>query len=328
MTLEALNQALRSARGMALKRDIARAAGSLPHAARAAWLAADAEPVRNGDDAAAIPDGDGYLLLAAEGMLPSFVASDPWFAGFCAVMVNVSDILAMGGRPYAVVDVLFGDAPGVSSLFAGMRAAAELFGVPVVGGHTSRGASQLMLAAAIVGRARRLITSFDARPGDELLVAVDLRGAYRGDTNYFDAATSAEPRALRAALAILPELAESGLVAAGKDVSMASFAGTLCMLCESSGVGATLDLDRLPRPQDVPLARWLTSFPSFGFLLAVDPAHSGDVSQRFAAAGVACARAGRFEASSHVLLRQAGEQVSFWDLAREPLTGFGPQRSG
>ena len=52
-----------------------------------------------GDDCAAIPDpvGGGHLLFAAEGMLPAFVESDPWFAGYSAVMVNLSDIAAMGG---------------------------------------------------------------------------------------------------------------------------------------------------------------------------------------------------------------------------------------
>jgi selenophosphate synthetase-related protein len=62
---------------------------------------------RLGDDCAAIQDGDDWLLLAAEGMLPSFVAEDPWFAGYSAVMVNLSDIAAMGGRPLALVDVLW-----------------------------------------------------------------------------------------------------------------------------------------------------------------------------------------------------------------------------
>ena len=36
---------------------------------------------RVGDDCAAIPDGDGYLLLAIEGFINDFVAADPWFAG-------------------------------------------------------------------------------------------------------------------------------------------------------------------------------------------------------------------------------------------------------
>ena len=66
---------------------------------------------RLGDDCAAIRDGNGWLLFAAEGMLPSFVADDPWFAGYSAVMVNLSDVSAMGGRPIAIVDVLW--SPGL-----------------------------------------------------------------------------------------------------------------------------------------------------------------------------------------------------------------------
>src|SRR6201997_5074441 len=67
--------------------------------------------IRVGDDCAAIPDEDGFLLFAAEGMLESFVANDPWFAGYSAGMGNLSDIAAMGGRPLAVVDVLW--SPGI-----------------------------------------------------------------------------------------------------------------------------------------------------------------------------------------------------------------------
>ncbi len=58
--------------------------------------------IRVGDDCAAIPDGDGYTLLAAEGIWHILVEQDPWFAGWCAVMVNVSDIAAMGGRAIAL----------------------------------------------------------------------------------------------------------------------------------------------------------------------------------------------------------------------------------
>ncbi len=326
MTLASLIATLRDARGIALKREIGRVAELLPQRAEAVWLPEGARAILNGDDAAAIPDGDGYILLAAEGMLPAFVAADPWFAGFCAVMVNVSDILAMGGRPYAVVDVLFAAAAlDTAPLFAGMTAAARAFGVPVVGGHTSpTGGGAHALAAAIVGRARRLITSFAAQPGDVLVAAVDLRGAYRARTSYFDAATSAPVARLRGAANVLPELADAGRVRAGKDVSMAGFAGTLAMLCEASGVGATLELDALPRPGDAALAQWLTTFPSFGFLLAVEPAEVTAVHAACAAAGVASATVGRFDDTRRVELALGGERATFWDFAREPLTGFGP----
>ncbi|WVM89251.1 AIR synthase related protein [Halopseudomonas pachastrellae] len=43
-------------------------------------------------------------MLAIEGMIPRFVEQAPWFAGWSAVMANVSDIAAMGGRATAVVN--------------------------------------------------------------------------------------------------------------------------------------------------------------------------------------------------------------------------------
>lgn len=52
-------------------------------------LIGDGEAIRLGDDCAAIPDENGYLLLAAEGMAPSLITQDPWFAGWCSVLVNV-----------------------------------------------------------------------------------------------------------------------------------------------------------------------------------------------------------------------------------------------
>src|SRR6201995_5634306 len=125
---------------------------------------------RLGDDCAAIRDGDGWLLLAAEGMLPSFVADDPWFAGYSAVMVNLSDVAAMGGRPLAIVDVLW--TPGLDQsgpIWDGMSAASKAYGVPIVGGHTTAMKSRSPFrAAAVLGRAKHLITSFDAQADDDL----------------------------------------------------------------------------------------------------------------------------------------------------------------
>src|SRR6478609_5609203 len=138
--------------------------------------------LRLGDDCAAIPDGDGWLLFAAEGMLPSFAAEDPWFAGYSAVMVNLSDVSAMGGRPLAIVDVLWTPSLDHSeTLWEGMKAASHTYGVPIVGGHTTvTKTGSPYLAAAVLGKTRNLITSFDAKAGDNLLVAVDLRGNWRG----------------------------------------------------------------------------------------------------------------------------------------------------
>ena len=90
---------IRAARGMAHKTDIAGVVAALG--------LAQPGPIAIGDDCAAIPDGDGFLLFAIEGFVNDFVAADPRFAGYCGVMVNLSDIAAMGGRPIAVVDAIW-----------------------------------------------------------------------------------------------------------------------------------------------------------------------------------------------------------------------------
>ena len=308
------------------KCDIGRVASRIEHAPRSGQGFESREGrILLGDDTAAIPDGDGYLLLAAEGMLPHFLEADPYFAGFSSVMVNVSDVAAMGGHPVAVVDAYF-HAPSSSfdRVLSGMRAACEAFSVPLVGGHTTcRDDGPHCLAVAILGRARRLLTSFGAKPGDVILHATDLRGAYREGFPFFDATTGRTGESLRRALAIFPELAASGHVHACKDVSNAGIAGTLLMMLEASGVGGTLSLDRLPMPSGASLPEWLLTFPSYGFLLAVPEERLDRVKAPFHAQGIACEVVGRADGSCALRLADGGEEALLWDLGARPFTGFG-----
>ena len=59
-----------------------------------------------GEDAAVIKNGHSALLLAADGIWNQLMDVDPYWAGYCAILVNIHDIAAMGGRPIAMVDVL------------------------------------------------------------------------------------------------------------------------------------------------------------------------------------------------------------------------------
>ena len=129
------------------------------------------------------------------------------------------------------------DEAAATPLFDGLRAASETYRVPIVGGHTNARTDRSQLSVAILGRAKSLLTSFDARPVDRLVAAVDLRGRYREPFANWEAATDAPPARLCADLAVLPSLAEQGLAAAAKDISQAGLVGTAIMLAECSRVG-------------------------------------------------------------------------------------------
>jgi AIR synthase-related protein len=314
MNLAAITTALQNARGIAHKADIA------PVLARLG-LHGDAT-IAVGDDCAAIPDGEEFLLFAIEGFVPEFVADDPYFAGYCGVMVNLSDIAAMGGRPVAVVDALWSrDAAQAAPILAGLKDAADRYGVPVVGGHTNSRAGAEMLSVAVLGRARKLLTSFDARPGQNIIAAIDLRGRMRDPAPYWDASTTAPAARLRADLEILPAIAEAGLCRAAKDISMAGIAGTLLMLLEASKLGGFIDLAAIPRPAEIPLERWLLAFPSFGYLLSVAPQDSDEVIACFTQRGIAAGVIGGTDDSRNVTLRHGAAVQNFWRFEEKALTG-------
>ena len=318
--LSTLVAKLQESIGVLHKQDIQTAAHFLRQTPN--WL--DAE-VLLGDDCAAIPDGEAYLLLASEGMMPFFVEQDPWFAGWSAVMVNVSDIYAMGGRPIAVVDALWSQSVEQSQqIWAGMQAAAQAYDVPIVGGHTNCHSPYNALSVSILGRAERLMTSFDAQPGQQLLMAVNFDGQMHPEFAFWNAATKADPVRLQEDLALLPDLAEKRLCRAGKDISMGGVIGTTLMLLETSACGAVLNLDAIPCPAGVSLDQWLTAFPSYGFLLSIDSDHVATVQAMFRDRQLICEPIGEVNCTSELVLRLQQDSICFWNLQKQPLTGFTP----
>ncbi|RWY91821.1 sll0787 family AIR synthase-like protein [Rhizobium leguminosarum] len=315
--IKSLAAKLSASSGIAAKQDI----GTI-----AARLGLQGQQIAVGDDCAALPDGDGYLLFAIEGFMNEFVAADPWFAGWCGVMVNISDIVAMGGRPIAVVDAVWANGEaGATPVLEGMRAASSTFGVPIVGGHTNIRSERGQLSVAILGRAKTLLTSFDAKPGDVLVAAIDHRGRYREPFNNWEAATGAAPARLRGDLELLPEIAEAGLALSAKDISQGGIVGTAIMLAECSRVGIDIDATAIPLPAGVSLDRWLVTFPSFGYLLSVAPEDVADVVTRFAARGISAAVIGAVVAGAEVALVDGGSRAVVRDHAETPLLQLGRQ---
>ncbi|MFW8586788.1 sll0787 family AIR synthase-like protein [Rhizobium beringeri] len=315
--IKSLAAKLSASSGIAAKQDI----GTI-----AARLGLQGQQIAVGDDCAALPDGDGYLLFAIEGFMNEFVAADPWFAGWCGVMVNISDVAAMGGRPIAVVDAVWANGEtGATPVLEGMRAASSAFGVPIVGGHTNIRSERGQLSVAILGRAKTLLTSFDAKPGDVLVATIDHRGRYREPFNNWEAATDAAPARLRGDLELLPEIAEAGLALSAKDISRGGIIGTAIMLAECSHVGIDIDVTAIPLPAGVSLDRWLVTFPSFGYLLSVAPEQAADVVTRFTARGINAAVIGAVVAGGEVALVDGESRAVVRDHAETPLLQLGRQ---
>jgi len=251
--------------------------------------------IQVGDDCAAIPDGHGgYLLFAAEGIVSSFLEKSPWFAGYCAVMVNISDVCAMGGLPLAVTDVLWvKDSLDAQQIWEGMQAAATAYGVPIVGGHTCYRVENKNLAVSILGKAEKLLTSFDAAAGDTLMIAIDLNGTYFENYPFFNASTTSTTEHLRQISGLMAKLANNGWSVAAKDISMGGIIGTLAMLMHSSGVGSEIDLLSIPKPDGISWDKWLTSFPSFGYLFTCEREKIPEIRKLFDTASIHCEAIGK-----------------------------------
>ncbi|QPN60432.1 sll0787 family AIR synthase-like protein [Synechococcus sp. CBW1002] len=279
-----------------------------------------------GDDAALIPGVTGPLLLASEGMDPQLVDDDPWFAGWSGVLVNLSDIAAMGGNPLAVVNSLWATGEQhAERLLAGMRFASDTFAVPMVGGHTNLHSPYNALSVAVLGTTPGpVLSARAARPGDRCHLLVNIKGHFHRHYPFWDAATEAEPARLRRHLALLVELAGARIVHGAKDISMGGLVGTAVMFAEAAHCRLELDLEALQPPGGVELEAWLTCFPSYGYLLAVDPSQSAALRH---ATGIdpdlLCVEIGRFQSGdAELVLSAAGACQRVWHQ-QDPLTGFG-----
>ncbi len=276
-----------------------------------------------GDDTAAIATEHGYMLHACEGMIPSFVEHHPYFAGWSAVMANISDIAAMGGRATSVVNSFWHrSTEQAQALVQGMQEACQYYGVPLVGGHTHIDPNfQPALSVAIQGEAKRLLSVMHVQPQQKILLALNLKGQFHPNTTYWKCFEGINGDKLQAELEILPQLAEQGLAYAARDISNAGILGSLLMLLEASGCGADIQLDQIAKPQDVDWLHWLQIFPSYGFLLTADNAECEEIIELFAVQDLHCVVIGQVNTSGKVTVSNQESKAEFWDL-HQPFTGM------
>ena len=195
-----------------------------------------------GDDCAVVRGADRRWdwLLTSDPVIEGvhFAAGTPRAAvGRKAVGRILSDLAAMGGEPqWALLDVVAPPAMPVAhldALYDGLLPLANRFGMAVVGGDLASG-QRLEVHAFGVGRvpAGRAVLRSGARPGQGVYVTGSLGGSVRGKH-----------------LRFVPRLREGAWLrdwaTAMIDVSD-GLASDLRHIIEESGVGARIDLPRLP----------------------------------------------------------------------------------
>ena len=324
MTLEAIVEAIRTFPGVTRKRAVHDVVECFPTSSFAHVAASE------GEDAAAIEHGDDYILFATDGIMQSLVESDPFYAGYFAVLVNVNDIAAMGGKATAMVDVISVSKSKVcNQMLKGMAAAIEKFNVPIVGGHTHPDCQYNAVDISIIGVVPKndIIRSCSAKAGDDIVFVMDLDGFYPPGLTYaWDTTTKKTPKVVQDQMKMMATIASKHLVHSGKDMSNPGCLGTLGMMMESSRMGGFVDIGKIPTPVGVDLTRWLLSYQGCGFVFACPPENSEHVIELFGKVGCAGAVVGKIEDTMRFDLVSNGEKRTLFDFSMDMITGRSPRK--
>ena len=99
--------------------------------------------------------------------------------------------------------------------------------------------------------------------------------------------------------------------------------GTLSIMMENSGTGASIDLDAIHCPGSLTLSRWLTSFQSFGFVLSAKPEFSSRIIAVFGERGIDAAVIGKvLDDGRTVTVTSGSESQLLFDFRHDKITGI------
>lgn len=197
-----------------------------------------------GDDTAVLEyTKDKYQLFTCDMLLEdvhfTLKTATPFQIGWKALCRNISDIAAMGGIPrFALVSMAIdpdADVKLADGIYKGMKAAAEKFGVNIVGGDMAR-SKKLVIDVSLIGEVEKskLVTRDGARVGDMIYVTGPVGGSKKGKH-----------------LTFTPRVKESrAIVAKVKPTAMIDISDGLLLdlgrILDRSGVGAVIYEESVP----------------------------------------------------------------------------------
>lgn len=275
----------------------------------AATPARDDVPLGIGDDAALLQVPAGALLAVSIDTLVEgrhFLAGcDPAALGHKALAVNLSDLAAVGAEPaWATLSLTLpaADDAWLTAFMGGFAALARSYRLQLVGGDTTRGPLSITVQVHGFVAPQEVLRRSGARAGDHLLVsgtigdaALALREMERGG----DVAPALRDRLDRPTPRVALGRLLAGRAHAAVDVSDGLLAD-LGHLCAASGVGARLDLARVPLSAPVAAAcrhgDWtpvLAGGDDYELLFSVSPDRVADLLAECRSQGHAVEQIGR-----------------------------------
>lgn len=213
-----------------------------------------------GDDCAVLPLGDSENLVFTADLLTEGVhflreATTPEELGGKALAVNLSDVAAMGARPVATLLSLALPADATDAWAArfmeGYHTLSARYGVALVGGDTTRSRTGITINVTAIGRATdaQLKRRSAARPGDVVLAAGPLGASGTGLHDIL--AGNPDTAAARIHRNPQPQVEEGRWLGRRPEVHAMmdlsdGLASDIRHIMERSGVGAAIDLERIP----------------------------------------------------------------------------------
>lgn len=267
------------------------------------------------------------VVVSCDGIVENLVESDPLLAGYYSVLANVNDVVAKGAQPVGFVNIISSSSDEVRRKVAeGIRNGLRKYRLKLLKGHTHPDTSYSAVDAMVIGMAKNVLPSTTAKVNDSLILAVDLDGKFgsKGWLKTFDSTTMKSSREVLDRLGSMIKLAERSLANAARDISGPGITGTIAMLCESSKVGAKVNLESIPKPLGVEVKDWLTTYPGMGFIISTkQPAECLQLLRKHK---LVAEIIGEITADKRIWLSYRGQRALFFDLENESV--FGVTRSG
>ncbi|MGY5854637.1 MAG: AIR synthase family protein [Candidatus Thorarchaeota archaeon] len=214
-----------------------------------------------GEDASVIRVGDSVLIAATDPITGS--VED---VGWLSVHVNANDIATFGVKPrWFLASIMLPagcSSEEVGRIMSQIDSAAKSLDIAVAGGHTeiTKGITNPIIAGFMLGVSDngKYVTSSGAKPGDAIILTktVALEGtsilASEGCdflTKQLGEVVVREARKMREQISVVKEgiaAFQTGYVTAMHDPTEGGVAGGLHELCDASGLGFEIDMERIP----------------------------------------------------------------------------------